>query len=136
MRWTCSAELDRRIEERVCAWNIAVERTVETESSVLVFGCRGNDQVVAKFIRQDGNEWHCGKILQAFDGQGVVRAYYYVEGAVLLERLVPGISLKSIALEGNDAQAAEVLAKVIAQMSPRAPAEPVPAALEWAVAFD
>jgi streptomycin 6-kinase len=56
-------------------------------------------------------------VLAAFDGRGAARVYEYIEGAALLERLNPGTSLASIALDGRDEEATEILADVIDRMS-------------------
>lgn len=106
-----------RFDERIADWNISVHDTLETRSSLLAFGTRGNLPVVLKVILKPGDEWRCGEVLRAFNGSGVVRAYDYVEGAVLLERLSPGTSLASLALNGRDDDATEILADVIHRMS-------------------
>lgn len=106
-----------RVEERVRDWNIDVQETQETQSSFVAFGTRGNLPVVLKVIRQPGDEWRCGEVLAAFAGRGVVRVHDYTEGAVLLERLSPGTSLASLALDGRDDEATEILAGVIHRMS-------------------
>ncbi|HKQ75568.1 MAG TPA: aminoglycoside phosphotransferase family protein [Blastocatellia bacterium] len=109
--------LEKRVEERVRDWGVAVQDILETQSSFIVFGNRGNQPVVLKVIRQPGDEWRCGEVLAAFDGMGTARVYEHIEGAALLERLNPGISLASIALEGRDEEATEILADVIGRMS-------------------
>jgi streptomycin 6-kinase len=106
-----------RFEERVRDWNIVVQDTLETQSSLVAFGTRGNLPVVLKVVRQPGDEWRCGDVLSAFDGRGVVRVYDHIEGAVLLERLSPGTALASLALDGRDDEATEILAEVIQRMS-------------------
>jgi len=105
-----------RFEERVHDWNIVVQDTLETQSSLLAFGTRGNLPVVLKVIRQPGDEWRCAEVLDAFDGRGVARVYDRIEGAVLLERLNPGTSLASLALDGRDDEATEILSEVIQRM--------------------
>ena len=92
----------------------------ETESSVIAFGTRDSKAVVLKVIKQPGDEWRSGEILNAFDGQGVARVYEQAPGAVLLERLRPGNSLVDLTLNGRDEEATEILAEVIQQMSARA----------------
>src|SRR5215213_497904 len=109
-------ELSPRVDERVREWGIVVEETLETQSSFVAFGRRGNQPVVLKVLRRPGDEWRCGEILEAFDGRGVVRVYEYVEGAALLERLNPGTPLAAVALEGRDDEATEILAGVIEKM--------------------
>src|SRR5215831_14059380 len=108
---------EKRVEERVCAWGVVVQDMLETQSSFIAFGKRGNQPVVLKVIRQPGDEWRCGEVLAAFDGRGTARVFEYTEGAVLLERLNPGTPLATIALEGRDEEATEILAEVIQRMS-------------------
>jgi streptomycin 6-kinase len=130
------SELQSRVEERISAWRISVERLVETESSVLVFGQRDDQGVVLKVVRNRGDEWRSGEILDAFEGVGVVRVYDHVEGAMLLERLRPANSLVSLALNGGDDRATDILADVIGKMSPRRPVSTAPAVQEWAKGFE
>jgi len=110
-------QLMERVEERVRSWNVAVEATLETDSSFLAFGTRGNQGVVLKVLRRPGDEWRCGEALEAFDGRGILRVYDHVEGALLLERLNPGTSLAAVALGGKDDEATEILADVMQRMS-------------------
>ncbi len=110
--------LRQRVQERIQDWNITIQDTLETQSSFLAFGIRANQPVVLKVIRQPGDEWHCGKVLQAFDGKGMVRAYQYVDGAVLLERLRPGTSLATMSLNGLDEEATVIIAEVIKRLKP------------------
>jgi streptomycin 6-kinase len=108
----------KRVEERIRDWNVVVEDTLETQSSFVAFGARGKQPVVLKVMRQQGDEWRCGEVLEAFDTRGVVRVYEYTEGAVLVERLDPGTSLAALALDGRDEEATEIIAEVIQRMSP------------------
>jgi streptomycin 6-kinase len=91
---------------------------------------------VLKVIKHKGDEWHSGEVVQAFGGNGVVRVYEYVEGAVLLERAVPGESLVSIAIDGRDGEATTILADVIQRMSGRTPPRRCPTVHDWAKGFD
>ena len=96
---------------------MVVEDTFETETSVISFGTRDNRSVVLKVIKQPCDEWRSGEILEAFDGNGLVRVYEHAPGAVLVERLRPGNSLVEIALNGRDDEATDIFADVIHQMS-------------------
>ncbi|MGH9873993.1 MAG: aminoglycoside phosphotransferase family protein [Pyrinomonadaceae bacterium] len=118
-----------RIQQHVREWRVAVEDTFETETSVITFGTRdvttaasGNQPVVLKVIKQQGDEWRSGEILAAFDRHGVARVYEQAPGVVLMERLNPGSSLVDLALNGCDEEATDILAGVIEQMSARASA--------------
>jgi len=110
-------QLEKRVDERVRDWGVVVQDTLETETSFLAFGKRGDQPVVLKVIRHPGDEWGCGAVMAAFDGRGMARVYECIEGAALLERLNPGTSLASIALDGRDEEATEILADVIDRMS-------------------
>ena len=110
-------ELLERVEERARAWGVGVENILETQSSLVAFGRRGNQPVVLKVVRQPGDEWRSGEALEAFGGEGTVRVYEYVGGAVLLERLSPATPLTVMALNGDDDKATGVLAEVIRKMS-------------------
>ena len=81
-------------------------------------GTRGHQPVVLKVLRQPGNEWHSGETLAAFEGRGMVRAFDYQPGAVLMERLRPGTLLVEWVRAGRDEEATEVLAGVLQQLSP------------------
>jgi streptomycin 6-kinase len=129
-------ELRSRVEDRIRAWRVDVERGLETANSFVAFGRRDGQPVTLKVVKNHGDEWRAGEILDAFEGKGVVRVYDYAEGAMLLERLTPGHSLASMALEGRDDQATEILADVIKKMSPRWPVKPMLRVQGWAKAFE
>jgi streptomycin 6-kinase len=129
-------ELRSRVEDRIRAWRVVVERGSETASSFVAFGRRDGQPVTLKVVKNRGDEWRSGEILEAFEGKGVVRVYEYAEGAMLLERVTPGHSLASMALEGRDDQATQILADVIKEMSPRTPVKPVLTVQGWAKAFE
>jgi streptomycin 6-kinase len=93
---------------------------LETEGSVIAFGTRDDKAVVLKVVKQPGDEWRSGEILNAFDGHGVARVYEQEPGAVLLERLRPGNSLVGLTLDARDEEATDILAGVIQLMSARA----------------
>lgn len=114
-----SALLDR-LQQHAHDWGVFIDDPFETESSVIAFATRDNKSVVLKVVKQPGDEWHSGEILNLFDGQGVARVYEQAPGAALLERLRPGNSLVDLTLNGRDEEAADILTGVIQQMSSRA----------------
>src|SRR2546426_3674205 len=109
MKSTAAKELESRVEDRIRDWRVVVERRSETEGSFLAFGRRESQRVVLKVLKNEGDEWRSGEVLDAFEGKGVVRVYEYMVGAVLLERLSPGGSLVGMALGGEDDQATDIL---------------------------
>jgi streptomycin 6-kinase len=136
--------MSERVEERVRDWGLVIQDTLETQSSFIVFGKRGDQSVVLKVVRQPGDEWRCGEVLAAFDWRGMARVCEYIEGAVLLERLIPGAQLADIALDGRDEEATEILAGVIDRMSspyealdepPREELKAIVSAQDWGKGF-
>jgi streptomycin 6-kinase len=122
------------MEDRVRTWGVSVESIVDTESSVLAFGHRSHQPVVVKVAKGPGDEWFAGAALEAFAGRGVVRVLDYVDGAVLLERLVPGRSLFEVE-EIDDGKATEILAEVIGRMSPASPPATAVTVDAWSEGF-
>ena len=132
-----SLPLAERVEERVLGWGVAVERMLETETSVVAFGTRAGEPVVLKVVRREGDEWRSGEVLEAFGGRGMVRVYDHVPGAVLLERLDPGTPLAEMALAGKDDEATAILADVIGRISnPDSGLHPFVSITDWGRAFD
>ena len=125
-----------RLELHAQQWNVVLERTFETNSSVLAFGNRESSPVTLKISKQLGDEWHSGDILRAFAGEGMVRVYEFVAGAVLLERLEPGNELVEMVRDGNDGRATEILADVMRRLANHPPPDGCPSVLDWALGFD
>ena len=115
-------------------WSVRVEEVVRTPESVVAFGRRGEAPVVLKIVEHPGNEWHAGRVLDAFEGRGVVRALEHVEGAVLLERLLPGKPLASEPID--DDEATTILAEVIGRMSPGPAPGTALTAEAWGASFE
>lgn len=133
---TLSRDLLERIQQHARAWRLVVEDVFETETSAIAFVTRDAQPLVLKVVKQQGDEWHSGKVLEAFAGNGVARVYEQAPGAMLIERLRPGNSLVSLALNGKDEKATNILAAVMQKMS--APEVPVLCATtqDWARGFD
>ena len=131
-----ATEILSRIEERAHEWRVVVQNTFETESSVIAFGSRDGQPVILKALKQPGDEWRSGEILEAFDGHGVVRVYQYIEGIVLLERLSPGNSLVSMSVNDRDEAATDILADVIQKMSARELPKACATLQDWAKGFE
>ncbi|HEV2827742.1 MAG TPA: aminoglycoside phosphotransferase family protein [Pyrinomonadaceae bacterium] len=156
IRHVIKAELLDRTQRHAREWGVNIESTVETETSVIVFGTRelitsgrvDHQPVVLKVVKQPGDEWHSGEVLAAFAGKGVLHVYEHAPGAVLLERLRPGTSLLDLTLNGRDDDATSILASVIQQMSSceslsedeltklRAPLQHCPTVRDWASGFE
>jgi len=135
-RAVLSDELKARIAERAKAWGVRAERAVASETSALVFGTSAGRRVVLKVTRGDGDEWRSGEITSAFGGRGVVQVYEHVDGAALLERLVPGTPLVSLVLAGRDDEATDVLAALLGRMSPGDPPPACATVEAWGLAFE
>jgi streptomycin 6-kinase len=114
--------VSERLEAHAREWGVTVEAVKMTETSLIASGTRRTQRVVLKVARTEGEEWRSGEILAAFDGNGLVTALEFRDGAVLLERLDPGHDLSRYSMAGRDDEATEIIADVIAQMSRVRPA--------------
>lgn len=126
-----------RLRRLAAAWAVAVGEVRETPGSLVAYGRRGDEPVVLKIVRTQGDEWMSGEVLAAFGGRSMVRVLEHVDGAMLLERLARGDSLVPIVLAGRDDEATEILAGVVAAMSAGptdAPAH-VPTTEDWGRGF-
>jgi len=125
-----------RLRTKAAEWNVTLEETRETSSSLLGFGLRGGVRVVLKLTKQESDESHSGNVLRAFGGDGAVRVYESETGAVLLERLEPGEDLVTLVKRGDDEAATRILAEVMAKLAQHeAPAE-CPTVSDWGRGFD
>jgi streptomycin 6-kinase len=111
-------KLSDRVVFCVRAWGVAIERTVATETSLLVHGKRAGAPVVLKVVKEPGDEWRCGEIAAKFGGRGVVQVYEQMPGAALFEKLDPGEPLAALTLDGRDDEATDVLAMLLGRMAP------------------
>jgi streptomycin 6-kinase len=109
--------VETRFAAQARAWGVTVDEVRSTETSQLGFGTRGKQGVVLKVIhKEDSEEWHCGAVLEAFGGQGVIRPLEHTAGAVLLPRLQPGHDLASLHREDRDDEATEIIASLIERL--------------------
>jgi streptomycin 6-kinase len=117
-------------------WSVNVGDTIDTASSLIAYGFAGGESVVLKIVKARGDEWHAGEVLAAFHGQGTARVHAHADGAVLLERVIPGQSLTELAVSGRDDDATAILAEVIQQMSSGVHSHARPTAHDWGRSFD
>ncbi|MCA1577033.1 MAG: phosphotransferase [Acidobacteria bacterium] len=125
-----------RLLAKAAEWNLTLEETRETATSVLGFGVRDGRRVVLKLIRKEADELHSGAVLRAFDGDGAVRVYESEVGAVLLERLDPGEELVNLVKRGADDEATTILAQVIAKLANHTAPAVCPTIGDWGRGFD
>lgn len=116
-------------------WNVILDETRETVTSLLGFGVRDGRRVVLKLTKVS-DEAHSGKVLQAFGESGAVRVYEAETGAVLLERLEPGEQLVSLVRRGEDDQATEILVQVIERLANHEAPEECPSVADWGRGFN
>jgi streptomycin 6-kinase len=128
-------KLQARLAHFIKQWSIVVEETRETPTSGLAFGRRDRVPVVLKVSRHLGDEWHAGRVLQAFGGRGMVRAHEAAEGAVLLERLIPGTPLAALSLEGKDDDAIAILGSLVIQLNATQIPAQCPTVHDWGLGF-
>lgn len=134
-----AARLNKDLSDRIVfyaqAWRVTIERTLATDTSVIVHGRRAGQPVVLKVVKEPGDEWRCGEIAAKFGGRGVVQVYECAEGVALFERLDPGEPLAELAKNGRDDEATDILATLLGRMAPLDPPEWCPAVDSLGEAF-
>lgn len=128
--------IEDQLHAKAAQWNVRLEETLETASSLLGFGVRDRERVVLKLITGAQDELYSGKVLRAFGGSGVVRVLEDEPGAVLLENLEPGEQLVDLVTCGYDDNATKVLAGVIEKLANHKPPEVCPYVADWGRGFD
>src|SRR5688500_6886375 len=78
-----SKDLNDRVVTCAHGWGVTIERTVATETSLIVHGNRAGTPVVLKVVKEGNDEWRCGEIAAKFGGRGVVKVYEHMPGAAL-----------------------------------------------------
>jgi len=127
--------MNDQLRAKAAEWNVTIEETRETATSLLGFGVRDGRHVVLKLIKGVHDELHSGEVLRAFAGRGAVRVYESDVGAVLVERLEPGEQLVNLVRRGADDAATEVLARVIESLANHAAPRECPSVTEWGRGF-
>ncbi|HSK63388.1 MAG TPA: aminoglycoside phosphotransferase family protein [Pyrinomonadaceae bacterium] len=125
-----------QLRAKAAQWNVTLEETLETATSLLGFGVRDGQRVVLKIINGAHDELHSGKVLRAFGGRGAVRVLEAELGAVLLERLDPGEQLVNVVKRGDDDEATRILAGVIQKLAHQTPPAECPTVADWGRGFD
>ncbi|MFL5617982.1 MAG: aminoglycoside phosphotransferase family protein [Gemmatimonadaceae bacterium] len=113
-----------------------VDRLLETRGSLVALGRRAADDVALKLLKHEGDEWWSGEIVRAFAGRGVVLVLEHTDGALLLERLMPGHPLVDLTLRGADEEATAILARVVSAMRPDVAPRACATVEEWGRGFD
>lgn len=124
-----------RLHTKAAEWNVTLNETRETATSLLGFGVRDEQRVVLKLTKVS-DEAHSGKVLRAFGGNGAVRVYEAETGVVLLEQLEPGEQLVSLVRRGEDDEATKILAQVIGKLANHAAPDECPTVAGWGRGFD
>ena len=121
---------------KAAEWNVALDETRETATSLLGFGVREGRPLVLKLTKTHSDESHSGAVLRAFGGDGAVRVFESEMGAVLMDRLLPGEELVNVVRRGNDPEATRILAHVMQQLANHTPPRECPAVSDWGLGFD
>lgn len=125
-----------QLHAKAAQWNVKLEETRATASSLIGFGVRDGERVVLKLITSAHDELHSGKVLRAFQGSGAVRVLEEEVGAVLVERLEPGEQLVNLARAGKDDEATRILAGVIEKLAGHTSPDECPSVGQWGKGFD
>ena len=126
-----------RLDALLKAWRVVTDRSLRASPTALVaFGDIDGRPVVVKLARGD-DERRAAAALCHYAGHGAVRLLAAKEGALLLERAVPGVPLTARVHDGRDDEATSILCEVIAALHrPEPPRGGFPGVAAWGSALD
>jgi streptomycin 6-kinase len=124
------------LQAKAAEWNVTIDETRATPTSLVGFGDREGIPVVLKITKHASDESHSGEVLKAFDGDGVVRVYESELDAVLVERLEPGNLLVDLVRRGQDDEATKILAQVIGKLADHSAPRECPTVADWGKGLD
>lgn len=126
-----------RLDGLLKAWRVVTDGSLRVSPTALVaFGDSDGRAVVVKLARGD-DERRAAAALCHYAGHGAVRLLAAREGALLLERAVPGVPLSARVHDGCDDDATVILCDVIAALHrPAPPQEGFPGVAAWGSALD
>jgi streptomycin 6-kinase len=125
-----------RLEDSARRWSVVVDDVRETRTSVIAFGRRRDERVVLKIVRENGDEWHSGRVLAAFGGGRFAHVLEQTEGAMLLERLDPGSHLTNLVRQNRDDEATDIIASIVSERRVHPAPNGVPRAEQWLASFE
>lgn len=120
-------------------WGLQMDGpVVETFSGRIIFVRRSGQRLVLKLPVPNSDETLSWAALERFAGHGAVRLMEHTpEGAMLLERAVPGEPLTKVVLEDHDAAALSVICDVTAALHGAEPPPNIfPRVEDWALGFE
>jgi streptomycin 6-kinase len=126
-----------RLRDYAGRWSVTLDdASIETASSLIGFGIRRDRRVVLKIAKRPGDEWLAGSVTRAFHGRAVVRVLELDDGAVLLERAIPGTSLVDVVAAGDDDRATSIIGGIMRDLAPGEPPTGTPTVEAWGRAFE
>jgi streptomycin 6-kinase len=101
----------------------------------VAFVRRGEERLVLKLLPAGSDEWRSGLALRHWEGLGAVRVFELGEGAILMERAMPGEELLAL-VPARDDEATLIACEVMEALNRPAPIEDGFRAIEdWGTGF-
>ena len=126
-----------RLPQLAAQWDVQCDSVQKTATSLIAYGTRAGERVVIKLVHDGSDEAVGGAVAAAFDAHGMVPVLAHVHGAVLMQRLAPGMSLVKLVNAGQDERAGAVIGDVVRRMLRVQPHVPgVPTAEDWGRGFE
>jgi streptomycin 6-kinase len=109
--------VEDKIKPYIDRWHLALDGVpFETHSSWLAFVVRGDEKAMLKVFKPGSDEAAGARYLAAHHGHGTVKVLGGDDGAVLIERILPGTRLTALPLDGRDDEATHIICDVIERL--------------------
>jgi len=97
-------------------WDLVLEGSpLETKTGLIAKVTWQHHPYILKISSQKGDE-KTAAALKHYGGVGAVRVLKWEKNATLLEKVIPGIPLSSLVLQGKDDQATEIMCEIIQKL--------------------
>ncbi len=108
--------LSERVNQIAAEWNVAELKLVQDLSyNYVMAGLQENKSVVLKVGMDEAALEREARALQVYDGVGAVRLLDTLPGALLLERVLPGESLKKVSFR-QESEASAIFEQVMSRL--------------------
>jgi streptomycin 6-kinase len=105
-----------KIKDYLTNWQLTLDEPPFVTSTGLVAKVNGAGHSYILKIAAEGSDEKTALILAHYDGYGAVKVIKSDRHAILLERAIPGTSLRELALRGEDEKATHILCDVIQKL--------------------
>lgn len=110
-------KLQKELRDIALTWNLELEDNIQhSATGAVIFATQHGVPCVLKLLHHESDEKRSIQALTYYRGYGAVKILQSSDNALLLERALPGTSLKALSLEGKDEEATDIFCDVVRKL--------------------